>query len=118
MSDIVTQTKLILPGSQIENFDLTDVNNKYFIYCSTFSIFIFDRKDFELRNILGDNPDKYISAISLGQSPSEELLAVYYYQTIVIYNLFTNKSSFSIPFNGVKAMKFNQNSNLLILIHI
>ena len=115
MSDIVTQTKLILPGSQIENFDLTDVNNKYFIYCSTFSIFIFDRKDFELRNILGDNPDKYISAISLGQSPSEELLAVYYYQTIVIYNLFTNKSSFSIPFNGVKAMKFNQNSNLLIL---
>ena len=115
MSDIVTQTKLILPGSQIENFDLTDVNNKYFIYCSTFSIFIFDRKDFELRNILGDNPDKYISAISLGQSPSEELLAVYYYQTIVIYNLFTNKSSFSIPFNDLKNMKFNQNSNLLIL---
>ena len=115
MSDIITQAKIILPGSQIENFNLTDVNNKYFIYCSTFSAFIFDRKDFKLRSILGDNPDKYISAISLSQSPSEELLAINYYHTITIYNLFTNKSSFSIPFKGLKTMKFNRNSNLLLL---
>ena len=114
MSEI-TQNKLILPGSQVEYNNLSDVNDKYFIYCSTFSVFIFNKSDFKLISILGDNPDKYISSISLSQSKSEELLALYYTKEILIYNLYTNKYSYSIPFNGLKKMKFNQNSNLLIL---
>ena len=116
MSEKITQTKLILPGSQIENYNLSDVNDKFFVYCSTFSAFVFDKKNFKLSCILGDNPDKLILAIALSQSSTEEILAIYYYKVIMIYNLFTNKYSYSIPFTGLKSMKFNiQNSNLLIL---
>ena len=115
MSEIITQTKLILPGGQLEHYNLIDVNDKYFIYCSTFSAFIFNITDFKLKSILGDNPDKFISAISLNQSPSEELLAIYYPKAIMIYNLCTNKYLYSIPFIGLKSMKFNKNSTLLIL---
>ena len=115
MSDYITQTKLILPGSQLENYNLSDVNDKYFIYCSTFSVFVFNKSDLKLRCILGDNPDKYISFISLTQSNTEELLAVYHFKEILIYNLSTNKLSYSIPFDGLKLMKFNKNSNLLLL---
>jgi hypothetical protein len=115
MSEKITQTIVILPGSQLEHYNLIDVNDKYFIYCSTFSSFVFNRTDFKLRCILGDNPDKMISAIALNQSPSEELLAIYCYKTISVYNLCTNKYSYSIPFSGLKSMKFNKNSNLLIL---
>ena len=115
MSEILTQNKLILPGSQIEHYNLADVNEKYFIYCSTFSVFIFNKSDFKLRSILGDNPDRIISAMALNQSTSEELLALYYNKEILIYNLYTNKYAYSIPFEGLKKMKFNQNSNLLIL---
>ena len=115
MSEIITQTKLILPGSQIGNLNLTDVNHKYFIYCSTFSVFVFDKSDFKLRSILGDNPDKNILAVSLNKSLSEEILALCYNKIISIYNLYTNKYSYSIPFSGLKKMKFNKNSNLLLL---
>ena len=115
MSEIVTQTKLVLPGSQIKYYNLADVNDKYFVYCSTFSVFVFNKSDFKLRSILGEKSDKFISAIALNYSTSEELLSIYYGQEILIYNLYTNKYSYSIPFTGLKKMKFNHNSNLIIL---
>ena len=115
MSDNIIQTKLILPGSQLENYNLSDVNDKYFIYCSTSSVFIFNKSDLKLRCILGDNPDKNISFITLSQSKTEELLAVCHYKEILIYNLSTNKLSYSFPFDGLKLMKFNKISNLLLL---
>ena len=115
MSEIVTQTKLILPGSQIKYNNLVDANDKYFVYCSTYSVFVFNKSDFKLRSILGEKSDKIISAIALNYSTSEELLSLYYNQEILIYNLYTNKYSYSIPFTGLKKMKFNRNSNLIIL---
>ena len=115
MSEIVTQTKLILPGSQIKYNNLSDANDKYFAYCSTYSVFVFNKSDFKLRSILGEKSDKIIAAIALNYSTSEELLSLYYNEEILIYNLYTNKYSYSIPFTGLKKMKFNHNSNLIIL---
>ena len=114
MSEYITQKKIIFPGSQILNNNLSDVNEKYFVYCSLYSAFIFNKSDFTLKGILGDIKDNYISAISLNKS-NIDILALYYNTDILIYNLITCKFAYSFTFFGIKQMNFNKDSLLLIL---
>ena len=115
MSEAIIQKEIIFPGSQLEHSNLLDVNEKYFIYCSTYLVYIFNKSDLSLRNILGDNNDHYISLISLNKSPKEEVLALYYNKDILIYNLLTCNLSYSIPISDLKQIEFNKDSKLLIL---
>ena len=115
MTEIITQKKIIFPGSQINHNNLTDINEKYFVYCSPFSAFVYNKSDLTLRNIIGDINDIYISAISLNKSPNIDILALYYSKDILIYNLITSKYSYSIPFKELKQMEFNKDSKLLLL---
>ena len=116
MYEKITPKKIIFPGSQIEHNNLLDVNEKYFVYCSTYSAFIYNKSHLELENIISNNSTHYISAISLNKSISNiNILALYYNKDILIYNLTTNKLSYSFPFDELKNMQFNKDSKLLIL---
>ena len=115
MSENVVQKKVIFPGSQIEINYLSDVNEKYFVYCSTYIAFIFNKSDFSLINSVGDIDNCFISALSLNKSSNVDILALYYNKDILIYNLITNKLSYTIPFQELKRMNFNKDSKLLIL---
>ena len=115
MSEAITQKKIIFPGSQIQQNNLSDVNEKYFVYCSKFMAFIYNKKDLTLRNIIGDTNNYYISSISLNKLLNEDILALYYNKDILIYNLITNKLSYKIPFIELKEMHFNKDSKLLLL---
>jgi hypothetical protein len=115
MCDIITRKKILFPGSQIEHNNLIDVNEKYFVYCSTYSALIYNKSNLELENIIGNISDQYISAISLNKSINNNILALYYNKYILIYDLSTNKLSYSVPFDDLKNMEFNKDSKLLIL---
>ena len=115
MLERIVQKKIIFPGSQIEYNNLSDANEKYFAYCSTYMAFVFNKSNLTLKNILGEDNNSYISAISLNKSPNLDILALYYNKDILIYNLITSKLSFKIPFLELKEMNFNKDSKLLIL---
>ena len=115
MSEVITQKKFILPGSQIYNNNLSDTNEKYFVYCSNFFVFVFNKSDLKLKSIIGDLNNYYISILSLNKSSKEDILALYYDNDIIIYNLISGKVSCSISFGNIKQMNFNKDSKLLIL---
>ena len=116
MYEMITSKKIIFPGSQIEHNNLLDVNEKYFVYCSTYSAFIYNKSNFELENIINNKSTNYISSISLNKSLNNiDILALYYNKDILIYNLLLNKLSYSFPFEELNAMQFNKDSKLLLL---
>ena len=116
MYEMITSKKIIFPGSQIEYNNLLDVNEKYFVYCSTYSAFIYNKSNFELENIISNKSTNYISSISLNKSLNNiDILALYYNKDILIYNLLLNKLSYSFPFEELNAMQFNKDSKLLLL---
>ena len=115
MSELITPKKIIFPGSQIDHSNLSDTNEKYFVYCSTFMAFIFNKSRLTLKNIIGESNNYYISAVSLNKSSDEDILALCYNKDILIYNLITSKFCYTIPFNEIKKMEFNKNSKLLML---
>ena len=115
MSELITPKKIIFPGSQIDHSNLSDTNEKYFVYCSTFMAFIFNKSRLTLKNIIGESNNYYISAVSLNKSSDEDILALCYNKDILIYNLITSKFCYNIPFNEIKKMEFNKDSKLLML---
>lgn len=116
MYEMFISKKIIFPGSQTEHNNLLDINERYFVYCSTYSAFIYNKSNLELQNIISNNSTHYISAISLNKAINNiNILALYYNKEILIYNLSTNKLSYSFPFDELKNIQFNKDSKLLIL---
>ena len=115
MSELITPKKILFPGSQIDHLNLSDTNEKYFVYCSTFMAFIYNKLNLSLKNIIGESNNHHITAISLNKSSNEDILALYYNKDILIYNLITSKFCYSIPFNELRKMEFNKDSKLLML---
>ena len=84
------------------------------VYCSRYQAFIFNKTDLTLKTIQGENNNYYILSIALNKFLND-ILALYYNKDILIFNIITNKLSYSIPFMELKEMKFNKDSKLLIL---
>ena len=114
-TEIIQPSKIIYPGCQIENPDLTDVNNKYFLYCSTVSVLIFDKFSHKLKYILDPDPSKIILAISLDKSVTNNYLCIHLDCEIIIYDILTQKKTSSFLFQNIKKIKFNTDSQILIL---
>ena len=89
MSELITPKKIIFPGSQIDHSNLSDTNEKYFVYCSTFMAFIFNKSRLTLKNIIGESNNYYISAVSLNKSSDEDILALCYNKDILILDIRT-----------------------------
>ena len=113
--EAIQQSKIIYPGCQIQYSDLTDVNQKYFLYCSTLSVLIFDKFSHKLKCILGSNSSKLIQAVSLDKSLSSNYLCIYRDNEIIIYDILSQNKVSTISFQSIKKIKFNTDSQILIL---
>ena len=110
----VEQIKIFQPGASIENKNIIDSNNLFFVYCTTVSAIIIEKSTNRIKSILNKNNNKFIKCIALNKENFSEL-AIFYDLEIFLYDINVEKIISSIEAENVIKMEFNKEKKLLIL---